>query len=59
MDIYEVLKQENNGKKFRCMDNDAIVVNDSRSLVYEKDNNEFGNCFISHVWLESEYEIIE
>ena len=59
MNINEVLKQENNGKRFRCLANDVIVINDGRSLIYEKDNNEFGNCLISYIWLESEYEVIE
>lgn len=62
MKLDEVLKRENQGKKFMCKLNGAIVRNDSRTLEFFNKNmateEEWCNAYINYIWLESEYEEI-
>ncbi len=61
MKLEEILKQENNGKKYLCLSNGAIVKNEDRTLVFLnrqiKDGKEqWCKPEVNFIWVESKYE---
>lgn len=64
MTLYEVMLEENEGKKFKCLDNGFTTKNDSGVLMYLSKKNKEGienwnECIISKVWVNAKYSEIK